>query len=421
VEDTKKSLEITIPVEEVDRETEAVVEGLKSRVKLHGFRPGKVPAGVIRSRFADEIRQEVLQNLVPKALGKRFQDENLNVVGEPDIKDLKFDEGESLTFRAEFDVLPEIELADYSSLEVGYSPPDITDEDIDKRLETLREQKAEYVNEDPRPIADGDYAVVSLDSVAGVEGEPIQRDELVLAVGGEDTLQDFTTNLLGMEPGQEKEFDVSYPDDYGESSLSGKTVRFRAKVTGIRRKELPEVNDEFAKDLGDYKDLGELRETLRGALRDEREFLALREAKNEIVEKIVDMHDFPVPEVLVERQIESTIQQRLQDLAAQGVDPRNLQIDWKKVRETQSERAEREVKASLLLSRIAEREAIAVTNEDVDTEIQRIARQRREMPAVVRKRLEEEHQLNSLANSIRTEKTLNKLFDQARKVAPKEE
>jgi len=420
VEDTKQSLEITIPLEEIETETDAIVEGLKGRVKIPGFRPGKVPSGIIRSRYADEIRHEVLQSLVPKALGKRFQDENLNVVGEPDIKDLKFESGEPLSFRAEFEVLPEIELEDYSDIETTYCPPEVKDEDIDQRIEALREQKADYVNEDPRPVAEGDHAVVSLKSISGVEGEPIERDELMLAVGDVDTIADFSTNLLGMEPGQEKEFDVTYPEDYGEQSLSGKTVRFLCKVSGIRRKELPEVNDEFAKDLGDYQDLAELRDTIRGGLQNEREFLAVREAKNEIIEKLIDMHDFPVPEVLVDRQIESTIQQRLQELAAQGVDPRNLQIDWKKVRESQSERARREVKGSLLLARIAEREAIQVTNQDVDTEIQRIAQQRREMAAVVRKRLEEQKQLNSLANSIRTDKTLNKLFDMARKVAPKE-
>lgn len=416
IEGCRYSLEVTVPVEEVQRETERVVESLREKVRLPGFRPGKVPAGIIRARFAAEVRQEVLEALVPKFLRQEVEKANLPLVGEPDIHELEFEPGKPLRFRAEFEVIPEFDLQEYRGLTITYSEPEVTEEDIDRRLEELREQKADYVNVDPRPAVDGDYALVRLESVAGVEGKPIRQEDLMLHLGDPDTLPDFTENLRGMEPGEEKEFDVAYPADYGEPRLAGRRVRFLVQLKAIRRKELPEINDEFAKDLGDYQNLAELRHEVRKSLLAEREFLAQQRAKNELIDKLVDLHDFPVPEVFVERQMEANVEQRLRELAAQGVDPRSIRLDWEKVREAQSERARREVKASMILERIADREAIETTYEELDREVQRIARQRREPVPAVRKRLEQEGQLRRLASRIRIDKTLNFLFEQARKV-----
>ena len=258
--------------------------------------------------------------------------------------------------------------------------------------------------------------MLALESLAGAPS-PIKHDELTLHVGGEDTLGDFSENLTGMTPGEAKEFDVRYPDDFGQAKLAGKTIRFRAVLKGIRRKELPELNDAFAADTGDFQSLEELRDEIRKSLQRETEFLASQEAKKKIVEQIVDMHEFPVPEAFLERQIEMQVEQYLRTLAARGEDLRNVKLDWDKIRESQRERAARDVKASLLLERIADRESIEVTNEEVDRELQRIARQGREPLAAVRKRLEEDGGLRRIASRIRTDKTLNLLFEQARKVA----
>jgi trigger factor len=416
IEGCRHSLEVTVPAEEVERETEKVVEALREKVRLPGFRPGKVPASIIRSRFPGEVRQGVLEALIPKYLRQEVEKANLPLVGEPDIRDLDFEPGRPLRFRAEFEVVPEFELQEYRGITVTYSEPEVSEEDIDERLERLREQKADYVNIDPRPVADGDFAVVRLESVAGVEGKPIRQEEMMLHVGDPDTLADFTENLRGMEPGEEKEFDVTYPEDYGEERLAGRTVRFRVLLKAIRRKELPELNDEFARDLGDYQNLAELREAVRASLRAEREFLAQQKAKNELIDKLVDMHDFPVPEVFVERQMEANVEQRMRELVAHGVDPRNIKLDWDKVRAAQGERARRDVKASMILERIADREAIETTVDELDREIQRIARQQREPVPAVRKRLEQEGQIRRIASRIRIEKTINFLFEQARKV-----
>jgi trigger factor len=412
VEGCKHTLEITVPVEEVEAETGRAVAKVQQRAKLPGFRPGKAPASIIRQQFAGEIRKQVLESLIPKYLHNRFEAEDLKVVGQPDITDVHLEAGEPLRFTAEFEVVPQVELLDYKGLTVKYHDPEVTDEDVDKRIEELRHSKAEFVNEDPRPLADGDFAVLSLESLSAVEGPPVKNEEMTLEVGGGDTLEDFSEHLRGMNPGEEKEFDVSYPEDYGQPKLSGKTVRFRAQVKGVRRKELPEINDEFAQDLGDYRTVDELREAVRKSLFGQRQFEAQQEAKNQLVDKLVDMHDFPVPETFVDQQIKNRTGRAL---AERGVDPKSLKLDWKKLKENQQDKALREVKASMLLSRIAEREAIAPTRDEVDKEVERIARQQREPFAAVRLRFEKDGTLGRIASHIQTEKTLSFLFEHAGK------
>lgn len=416
-ETCKRAIEITVAAAEVEQETARVVESLRARVKLPGFRPGKAPPALIRSRFAGDIREEVVRALVPKHFHKAAEDQNLRVVGTPDVTDVHYHAGEPLRFKAEFEVTPEFELGSYRGLTVGYRGPKVTDEDVARRLEQLRGQKAQFVNEAPRPVGDGDFAVVSLDPVGQQELGLSHQDEVVVEIGAEETFEAFSANLRGLTPGDQTEFEVSYPEDFGDRKLAGHTVRFRAVLNGIRRKELPELNDEFASEVGDFQSLEELREEVRKALVREQEFLAQQEAKTKLVDQLVQAHDFPVPEALVERQIERQVEQYLRSLVAQGMDLNSVKLDWDKIRDSQRERATKDVKASMLLDRIAEREAIEVTHEEVDREVQRLARQEREAPAALRRRLEKDGGLGRIAAHIRTEKTLNFLFEHPGKVA----
>jgi trigger factor len=420
VEGCKHELEISIPADAVETETTKVAKTFQDRAKLPGFRPGKAPASLIRRNFAGDIRQKVLENLVPKFFDAKAKDENLRVVGTPSISDVHFHDGESVHFKAKFEVYPEFEPAEYTGVEVPYAQPEVTDEDVAKRLEELRESKATYVNVDPRPLADGDYAVVSLESVAGAD-DPIKSDEVSVLIGGPETMEGFTENLRGASPGEEKEFDVTYPAEYGQEKLSGKTIRFHTVVKGLRRKELPELNDEFAQDRGDFRTLDELKDALRKSIFAQREIEAQRVAKDKLVDKLVDMNDFPVPDLFVDRQIENRVEQRLRSLSQQGVDPRSFNLDWARIKEAQRDAAIREVKASLILTKVAEREAIGVTNDEVDKEVTRIAQQNREPVPTVRKKLTEDGTLDRIASHIQTEKTLNFLFDKATKTTPEPE
>ncbi len=417
VEGCKHELEVSIPGEAVEQESTRVTEQFRQKAQLKGFRAGKAPVSLIRKSFSGDIRQKVLENLIPKFLDAKIAEEHLRVVGTPNVTDVHFHEGESVHFKANFEVFPEFELDNYRGVEVPYAEPEVTAEDVDKRIEEIRESKATYANEDPRPIADGDYAVVSLESLSGVD-EPIHADEVQVLIGGPETMAGFTENLTGASPGDEKEFDVTYPSDYGREQLAGKTVRFKVGVNGLRRKELPEVNDEFAQDLGDFRTVDELREAVRKSILGQRQMELQRVAKDKVVDKLVDANVFAVPTVFVDRQIENRVEQRLRALAQEGVDPRSFNLDWAKIKEAQRDQATREVRASLILGRVAEREAIVATNAEVDAEVERIARQEREVVAVTRKKLQENGTLERIASHIQTEKTLNFLFDNAVKTEP---
>jgi trigger factor len=384
---------------------------------LQGFRPGKAPANLIRKQFAGDIRQKVLENLVPVHLQKQLDAENLNVVGTPDIADVHFHDFAPLTFTATFEVFPTVELGEYHNVEVPYQDPEVTDEDVTKRIDEIRGQKAQYINIDPRPLVDGDFAVVSLESLSGVEGEPVKTDEMVLEIGAKETFAAFTENLRGLTPGDEKEFEVVYPEDFGSGKLAGKTVKFHATLKGLRRKELPDLDDDFAQELGDYRTVTELSEAVRKAIFAQRQLEAQQEAKNKIVDKLVDAHDFPVPEAFVERQIKNRVEQRLLAMAEQGIDPSKLKLDWEKVRDSQREKAVREVKASMLLGKVSERENIHATRDEVDNEVEKVARQQRKPVAAVHMEFEKDGTLGRIASHIQTDKTLNFLFEHARKTA----
>jgi len=414
VEGCKYSLDITIPADEVENETSRAVAEVQKKARIKGFRPGKVPPSLIREHFGKDVRQKVFEVLVPKYLQKQYEAENLNVVSSPNISEIHFHTGEPLKFHAEFEIAPTIELADYKDVEVPYHDPDVTDEDVNKEIERLRDAKADYINIDPRPAETGDHAVVSLESLSGVD-EPMKADELVVELGGEDTLAGFTDNLTGMTPGEEKDFDVVYPEEYGgNAKLAGRTVRFHATLKGLRRKELPELNDDFAQDVGDFRNLDELRDSVRKQLLAQREHEAQSAAKDQIVKKLVEMHEFPVPEAFIDRQIENRVQQWF---AQTGMDPKKMHLDWQKLKDSQRESAIPEVKAALLLQRIAEREAIGATHAEVDREVEKIARRNREPLAATQRRLEGNGGLRNIASHIQTEKTLNFLFEHARKTA----
>jgi trigger factor len=414
--DCKRSLEFEIPVDQIEKTEEQVTDNLKGRVRLPGFRPGKAPRSLIKSRFHSEIRSEVIETLVPKAFRERVAKDEIKVVGTPDITDLHFEPGEPIRFKAEFEVAPDVELGTYRGLTVKYVEPTVSDEEVGQRLESMRETKAEYVNIDPRTIENGDFVVAHLKSVSGLD-EPVDQEDLQIEVGGADTLPAFSENLLGAQPGETKEFDVNYPEDYGSERLAGKSVRFQLTPKVIRKKELPALDDEFARDLGDYQNLDDLKETVRKTIFREKQFASQHEAKEALVDQLVNAHEFPVPETYVDYQIENQTRARLRELTGHDIDLAKIKLDWKEVKDKQRDKAVRNVKAALLLDKIADRESIHATRDEVDHELQHIARRERETVPALRAKLEKEGTLGRIADNIRTEKTLNFLFEQATKEA----
>jgi len=417
IEGCQHELEFTIPAHEVEKESERIAQGYTQKVRLPGFRPGKAPMGIVRQKFAGEIRQETLETLIPKVLQERFKADQIQVVGRPDIVDLKYLDGMDVAFKARFEVVPEFELGEYRNLEVIYNEPVIADEELDARIAEIREDKAQFVNEDPRPAKAGDFAVVDLESISGVDGEPVSTKDLQLEIGAESTMAEFTAGITGLEPGATTEVTVDYPEDYSHEKLAGKKVAFRITLNQLRRKELPELNDDFAKDLGDFQTFDELKNAVRTQLLRGKETSAQEGSKRLLLDKLVDAHPFAVPQAWVDRQIQIDVENYLQMVQQNGGDPSQMNLDWEKIREARKETAARQVKASVLMDRIAKAESIDATQEDLDREIQRVARERREPPIAVRQRWEKDGIMQNVASQIRDWKTRNFLFDNARKVA----
>jgi trigger factor len=413
VADCKRSVEVEIPVDEVERARERVTNSIRQKVRLPGFRPGKAPASMIESRFESDIRQEILEQLLPHAFRQRVEKDALQVVGQPNISELQFEKGQPIRFKADFEVAPEFEIAEYRGLPVKYEEPEAKDEEVAERLETMRERKAEYVNLDPRAIEDKDFVLVNLKSVSGL-AEGIEQDTTI-EVGGADTFPSFSEALTGANPGETKEAEIAYPEDYGEPKLAGKTVRFELTPRVIQKKELPELDDEFARDLGDYQTLDELRDAVRKSIFHEKQHAAQQVAKEALIDRLVEANDFPIPETYVNRQIENQLSMQLRQATGRDVDLSKLNLDWTKVKEKQRDPAVRSVKASLLLEKISDREGIKATKDEVDREVQRIANQQREPIAVTRARLDKDGTLGRIASHIQTEKTLQLLFEQAQK------
>lgn len=416
----RRELEIEIPVDAVQRKVESVAKEFARLARVPGFRPGKAPVTLIRRRYAEDIKTEVVQSLVPEYFENAVREANLKPLGRPVIEGLVFEEDKPLKFKASFEVLPEIKLGDYKDLEVEEPVMATSEEDVEKALAQLREQAATFVAVEDRPLQDGDYAVLSLTGTQvkpEVKREPIRADDVLCLIGGENTLREFTENLRGGKPGEERRFEVSYSEEYSDRELVGKTIAYTARVRGIKQKQLPELNDEFTKDLGEFTTLDALRAKIRKDLEIEQDHRRREAIRDRLVSLLVERHDFPVPEALVEHQMNSRLERSVRTLVAQGVDPRRLDVDWAKLRRQQREAAVREVKAGLLLEKIADAENIEVSEAEVEREIAAIATRAGQSTEAVRSRLTREGGLDRMNSRLRSEKTVDFIYSNARVVA----
>jgi trigger factor len=414
----RREIELEIPAENVQKATEKIARDLARVARIPGFRPGKAPVTLIRRRFAEDIQGEVVQSLVPDFLEQALNEKKLIPVTRPQVEDVNFNEGGPLKFRAVFEVLPEFELGDYKSLEVEVEAIEVGDAEVDKTLEEMRERAATFVPLEGRAIKDGDFAVLKLMGTPAGGGDPIQAADVLCHIGAEETLKSFTENLRGATAGETRRFEARYPEDYPDPKLAGKVYNYAVEVRAIKEKKLPEVNDEFAKDVagesGDVKTLAELRAKIRERLEAAREQRQAAQAREKILELLVKRHEFPVPEALVEHQMDSRLERVVRSLAAQGVDPRAVNIDWVTLRRRQRERAVDDVKAELILDRIATAEGIDATEEDVEKEIASLAAQSGESATALRARLTKQGALDRMKSKLRSDKTLEWLYREAR-------
>ena len=426
---TRREIQVEIPADIVSRETEKVIQKMQKVARLPGFRRGKVPSTVIKQRFAEEIKSEVVESLIPRYFQQEAKEQKLVPVSQPRVTDLHIADGEPLRFKASFEVLPEIEVSGYHELTVEKPDTAVTDQEVEEQLGRLREQQATYTAIEDRAIENGDYAQVSLEGIPkpagstesaparadvapGGAAKPVKVDDVMVEVGGANTVREFSDNLRGTRPGEQRTFEVSYPADFTDQRLAGTTFEYTLALKAIKQKHLPELNDDFAKELGgEINSLDELKQKIREGLEHEKLHAAEREGKEKILDELVKRHDFPVPEALVDRQVDIRLERGLRALAAQGMRSEDMKkMDFNRLRAGQKEAAEREVKASLLLDKIADAEHIEVSDEEIDHEVQALAAQTKQTADAVRARLTREGALDRIRNRLRNDKALDYLY-----------
>lgn len=415
-----REVEVEVPAEEVSKAFRNVVKRYQKVARIPGFRPGKVPESVLRSRFAGSIREEVIEAVVPQHFRESIAQQNLRPVSQPQVANLQLEEGQPLRFRAAFEVIPDFSVDGYQDVKVEKPETALTDAEFDAELERIRDSRStmEPVEED-RGLSDGDFAQISFKGhLEGedTEGEeaaaPIEASDVSVEIGGKDTVEAFTSALRGAKPGQELKFEVTYPGDFGEKRLAGKTVAYDVEVRGIRRKVQPELNDEFAKEVGDYASLDDLKEKLREHLASDKKHRLEADTRNRLVEALAARFNFAVPESLVQSQIDSRLERGLRALAAQGMRTEDMRkLDFDRLREAQRESATNEVKGSVLLDRIADAENVQISDDEVDRELQVISLQTREPLESLRDRLTREGNMARIREQLRREKTANLLVE----------
>jgi trigger factor len=410
----KREISVEIPADEVARETETIVQKYQKMARLPGFRRGHVPPSVIRQRFKEDLKSEVVEALVPRYFRKEAEKLGMIPVSQPRVTDLQMDDGQPMRFKASFEIMPEIKVEGYKELLADKPEITVRDEEVEEALNSLREQHATFTSVEGRALSDGDFAQASMDGRpkdGDENAKPVHMDEVLIEIGGKNTVPEFTQHLRGANAGEEREFDVSYPADASDKRLAGKTFVYKVRVQAIKQKNLPELNDEFARELGEFTNLDQVRKQIRENLLAERRRAAEREAKDKLVAELIRRNDFEVPEALVDRQIDLRLERGLRALAAQGMKMEDMKrMDLPRLRAGQREQAVQDVKSSLLLERIAEREGIVVGDEELQREIEALAQQSKQTAEAVRARLTQDGGLDRIRNRIRSEKTLDFLY-----------
>jgi trigger factor len=409
----RKALTFEVEPERVQVEIDARVKELARRVKLPGFRPGKVPLEVVKQRFKDEILGEAAEAIVNKVVFEELDGRGLKPLAPPKVEEVKLEEGQPMSFKAVFETLPLVELPDWKGLRVTAKGPKVADEDVAKEIDRMREEAARYdAVEEARPTRSGDFVLLDLVWQPKDGGKGGRDENALIEIGNEGNHKDMNAGLEGLSVRETREIDVAWGED-AAPKVAGKTVRYTVTLKAIKNKVVPERDDEFAKDLGEFDSLAALEAKIRQQLEAVEERRSDREVRAGLVESLVAKTGFEVPETLVERHMSARTESLARGLAYQGIDPRKVAVDWKQYRESTREDSVKAARADILLDEIARREGIEVRDAEIDAELERISERSGRSREQVRAQMAKEGDLSALAARIREEKTLDLLKSNA--------
>jgi trigger factor len=412
VSDTRKSLVVEIPSTVVDAEIDRVARDYSKAARIPGFRPGKVPSKVVKQRFRDQILHDVAHELIPRAVDDALRERGVEPVDTPDIRDVVVQEGRPLKFTASFETVPAFELGAYGSVQLRKPQAVLDDDAVERALDRLRERAARYDAVEARAAEMGDTVV--LDLLREMPGEDEDKHEDVsIDLGAPANPPGLDDEITGLRVGDSKTFTLRYPDDYANSDLAGTAVAYSVAIKGLKRRVIPELDDEFARDLGEFDDLAALRARVEQDLRREAELKAERDARADLLKQVAGWVTFEVPDALVERELDRRIEEFARRLIDQGIDPRKTDIDWAAFRQGQRDAAREAVAGALVLDEVARREGLAVSEAEIEAELARYGERTGRTAAAVRARLEKEGGISRLYTGLRREKAVDFLRSRA--------
>ncbi len=411
-----RDVEVVIPAEEVSAAFRRVLKRYTSQARIPGFRAGKVPASLVRSRFDEQIRQDIVEQLLPQHFRNALDAQGIQPLSQPQVTELDLADGQPLRFKALFEVMPEINLDGYQDVKVPREPGELTEEEFDAEMERVRDSRSTMETvEENRELADGDYAQISFTgelTQGDPLGEPIAAQDVPLEIGGRNTLPAFNDALRGARVGQELKFEVTYPAEFGEPRLAGKTIAYNVEVKGIKRKHAPEMDDELARQLGEYETMDEFKTKLREHLSADKKRQAEAATKDRVLEALAARFTFPVPETLVQQQVEASLDRGLRALAQQGMTEEQMRsLDFNRLRAAQRNAAFGEVQGTLILDKIAQLENLSVTDAELDRELEMLSAQMREPLDSLRERLAKDGSIHGIRAQILREKTGSLLYE----------
>lgn len=412
----EKKIFFEIPREVVSQEVESTYKALNRSVKLKGFRPGKIPRSILERYYKSQVENEVIAKLIEDSYGKAVEENNLFPVAPPSVVDRTFEPGKDFTYTVTVEVKPEVAVEGYLGLEVEKPAVRVTDEEVEARLKALQETHAQIKPmEADRPVQEKDLVIVDFEG--SLEGKPLEgwrvKDHLV-EVGSQTLVGGLDRQLVGLPLGQNREISLTLPDDYPRKELAGKNITVRVQVKELKEKILPALDDEFAKEVGDFQNLPELKDRLRKNLQEQKEAQATQAAKENLLDLLREKHPFAIPQSLIDRQVENIMARTEMRLARQGVKMDTAHPDHQKLRESLRPAAEKEVRSTLILENVAEKEKITVSDEEMDQKLEQLAAQMNQRVEAVKSYYRKRDRLEDLRAMIREEKTLDFLLGQAK-------
>jgi trigger factor len=412
VNDTRKNVRVEIPSDVVDAQIERHARDYSRRARIPGFRPGKAPTRVIKQRFKEQILHQVVDDLIPPAVDEALREKGVEAVDTPEIRDITVEEGQPLTFTASFDTLPPFEPGDYATLNLRRPSVAVNDTATEQALQRLRERAARSEPVEGRGVVEGDTVTVDLER-KDAAGQTDPHNDVNIDLGATANPPGFDAQLLGLDVGATKTFSIQYPADYAVTELANTEVSYTVTVKSIKRRHLPELDDEFAKDLGAFETLDALRARIREDLEHEARHAAEREVRSALMKQLAVRVPFDVPPSLVDRELDRRLEDFARRLLEQNVNPREANIDWHQLRESQRDAAREAVAAAVVIDEVARREHLDPTDDEVEREVSRYAERTGRTQAAVRAELEKERGLSRVRAGLRREKAIDFLMAHA--------